>query len=158
MSATLWAVVPWRPRLRGRRSHLPVLVRLGAAYSGVDVLAAVSANVDYLFVGRVLGPAALGLYSIAFRLPDLLVMNLSLVAGRVLFPAFAAVARDALGGAYLLAFRYTMLFAIPLAAGWPRSPSRSSSPSSVTAGRARWTRCASCRSTRSSSRSTSPVA
>jgi PST family polysaccharide transporter len=83
----------------------------------VDVLAAVSANVDYLFVGRVLGPAALGLYSIAFRLPDLLVMNLSLVAGRVLFPAFAAVARDALGGAYLLAFRYTMLFAIPLAAG-----------------------------------------
>jgi PST family polysaccharide transporter len=117
LSATLWAVVPWRPRLRGRRSHLPGLVRLGAAYSGVDVLAAVSANVDYLFVGRVLGPAALGLYSIAFRLPDLLVMNLSLVAGRVLFPAFAAVAREALAGAYLLAFRYTMLCAIPLAAG-----------------------------------------
>jgi len=117
LSATLWVVVPWRPRLRARRDHLRGLVRFGVAYSAVDILAAVSANVDDLFIGRVLGPAALGLYSIGFRLPDLVVINLSLVAGRVLFPAFAAVARERLPAAFIIAFRYTMLFAIPLAVG-----------------------------------------
>lgn len=117
LSATLWAVVPWRPRLRARRGDLRGLVRFGAAYSAVDALVAVNRNVDYVFVGRVLGPVSLGLYSLAFRLPELLVMNLSLVAGRVLFPAFAAVAREALADAFLVAFRFTMLLAVPLAAG-----------------------------------------
>jgi O-antigen/teichoic acid export membrane protein len=117
LSATLWLVVPWRPRLLLRRDDLRGLVRFGAAYSGVDAIAAVSNNVDYVFVGRVLGPASLGLYSLGFRLPELLIMNLSLVAGRVLFPAFAAVAREALADAFLMAFRYTMMIAMPLAAG-----------------------------------------
>ena len=35
----------------------------------------------------------------------------------MLFPAFAAVAREALADAFLVAFRYTMLLAMPLAAG-----------------------------------------
>ncbi len=117
LSATLWIVVPWRPRLRARRRDLRGLLRFGAAYSGVDLMAAISNNVDYVFVGRVLGPVSLGLYSIGFRLPELLIMNLSLVAGRVLFPAFAAVAREALADAFLVAFRYTMMIAMPLAAG-----------------------------------------
>jgi O-antigen/teichoic acid export membrane protein len=117
LSATLWVVVPWRPRLRARRDGLRGLVRFGAAYSGVDAIAAVSNNVDYVFVGRVLGPAALGLYSLGFRLPELLIINLSLVAGRVLFPAFAAVGRESLADAFLMAFRYTMMVALPLAVG-----------------------------------------
>jgi len=116
-SATLWVVVAWRPRMRRQRADLPALVRLGAGYSGVDAIAAVSNNVDYVFIGRVLGPASLGLYSIGFRLPELLVMNLSLVAGRVLFPAFAAVARDALADAFLVTFRYIMMLSMPLAIG-----------------------------------------
>jgi O-antigen/teichoic acid export membrane protein len=117
LSATLWIVVPWRPRLRARRDDLRALVRFSAAYSGVDAVVALSNNVDYVFVGRVLGPAALGLYSLGFRLPELLILNLSLVAGRVLFPAFAAIASDALADAFLVAFRYTMMVALPLAAG-----------------------------------------
>jgi O-antigen/teichoic acid export membrane protein len=117
LSATLWAVVPWRPRRRAGRGDLRGLVRFGAAYSAVDALVAVNRNVDYVFVGRVLGPVSLGLYSLGFRLPELLIMNLSLVAGRVLFPAFAAVAREALADAFLVAFRCTMLLAVPLAAG-----------------------------------------
>lgn len=117
LSLTLWRVVDWRPRLRARREHLRGLVRFGLAFSGVDVVAAISNNVDYVFVGRVLGPASLGLYSLGFRLPELLIMNLSLVAGRVLFPAFAAVAREALADAFVVSFRYTMMLSMPLAAG-----------------------------------------
>ena len=46
-----------------------------------------------------LGPTALGLYALGFRLPELIVINLAMVAGEVLFAAFAAVDRDALGHA-----------------------------------------------------------
>jgi PST family polysaccharide transporter len=117
--AALWRLVPWRPRLRlrGERAPLRELWRLGAAFGGVDLLAALSNNVDYVFIGRVLGPASLGLYSIGFRLPELLVMNLTLVAGRVLFPAFAAVARDALPRVFEMSLRYTVMISLPLAAG-----------------------------------------
>jgi len=117
LSATLWVVVPWRPRLRGRRAGLRDLVRLGTGYSAIDALTAVESNIDYLFVGRVLGPAALGLYSIGFRLPDMLIMSLPMVAGRVLFPALAAVPPGRRADAFLLSLRYTMMLSMPLAAG-----------------------------------------
>lgn len=117
LSAVMWRLVAWRPRLRAQRGHLRGMAGFGAAFSGVDLLAALSSNVDYLFIGRVLGPASLGLYSIGFRLPELLVMNLTLVSGRVLFPAFARVSRDALPRAFLAALRCTVMLALPLAVG-----------------------------------------
>jgi PST family polysaccharide transporter len=72
--------------------------------------------VDYVFIGRVLGPTALGLYTLGFRLPELIVVNLAIVAGEVLFPAFAAVDRDALGHAFLMSLRYTLMVALPAGA------------------------------------------
>jgi lipopolysaccharide exporter len=116
-TVTLWAVVPWRPRLRGRRRGLGDLVRFGAAYSGLDALVAVTSNVDYLFVGRVLGAAQLGLYTMAYRLPGLVIINLPLVAGRVLFPALATVTPDRLPDAFLVTLRYTMMLSVPVATG-----------------------------------------
>jgi lipopolysaccharide exporter len=115
MSAALWRLIPWRPRLRVSRAQMPRMMRFGGTLTGVDILAAVIAQVDYFFVGRVLGTHALGLYAIGFRLPELVVINLAVVAGRVLFPAFAAVDREALGQAFLRAFRYTALVAMPAA-------------------------------------------
>jgi O-antigen/teichoic acid export membrane protein len=117
LSAVLWLLVPWRPRLRPRWSHLRELVRFGGTLSAVSVIGAVIANVDYVFIGRVLGPALLGLYTLGFRLPELIVVNLSIVAGLVLFPAFAAVDRVALGHAFLVSLKYTLMVALPCAAG-----------------------------------------
>jgi PST family polysaccharide transporter len=114
---TLWLVVPWRPRLQARWRDVRGLVRFGVGYSALDAIIAVTNNVDYVFIGRVLGASAVGFYSLGFRLPELVIMNLSLVAGRVLFPAFAAVAREALADAFLTTFRYTMMLSLPLAAG-----------------------------------------
>jgi lipopolysaccharide exporter len=114
-SAAMWALLQWRPRLRVTRAQIPRMLRFGGTLTGVDILAGVIAQVDYFFVGRVLGAQALGLYTIGFRLPELIVINLALVASRVLFPAFAAVEREVLGRAFLRAFRYTALIALPTA-------------------------------------------
>src|SRR4051812_28622426 len=96
LSVTMWVLVPWRPRLRLQSRQLRPLLGFGGALAGVDVLAAIQSNVDYVFVGRVLGVGALGVYTLAFRLPDLIINNLTIVASMVLFPAFALVERGAL--------------------------------------------------------------
>jgi lipopolysaccharide exporter len=113
----LWTLVPWRPRLRVVRSHLRSMLRFGAAVTGVDVLSAVLSNADYVFVGKVLGPAALGVYTVAFRLPELAIINVANVASAVLFPTFANVDRRALGHTYTVALRYMLIVCMPLAAG-----------------------------------------
>ena len=62
-----------------------------------------------------LGETDLGLYTLAFRLPQLVILNIAIVAGLVLFPAFAEIGRDAIAGAYLTALRYVMIACTPLA-------------------------------------------
>ena len=116
MTATLWSVIPWRPRMRLSRRQLPRMLRFGGTLTAVDILAAVLGQIDYFFVGRVLGTQALGLYTLACRLPGLVIINGATVASRVLFPAFAAVDRAALGGAFLKSLRYGALVAMPAAA------------------------------------------
>jgi O-antigen/teichoic acid export membrane protein len=117
MTITLWCLVPWRPSGRPTRAQLPAMLRFGSTLTAVDILAAVIGQIDYIFIGRVLGTHALGLYTLGFRLPELLIISLAVVAGRVLFPAFAAVDRDALGRAFLVSVRYSAIVALPLAAG-----------------------------------------
>jgi lipopolysaccharide exporter len=113
----LWILVPWRPRLRLDRRHLPGLLKFGGTLTGVDITAAITNNADYLFVGKVLGPAALGVYTLAFRLPELAIVNVATVAGLVLFPAFANVPRESLSHAYQVSLRYMLMVCMPLAAG-----------------------------------------
>jgi PST family polysaccharide transporter len=118
LTAALWLRVPFRPSRREmRREHLSSLVRLGGTLTAVDVIAAFNSQVDNLFVGRVLGAGALGLYAIAFRLPELLIRNLALVAGQVLYPGFAALDRAALGRGFVVALRLTAAVALPVSVG-----------------------------------------
>jgi O-antigen/teichoic acid export membrane protein len=117
LTAVLWALVPWRPSFTLRRERVRGLWRFGGALTALDAIAAVIANVDYVFVGRILGTASLGLYSLGFRLPELMILNLSVVAGQVLFPAFAALDSRALGDAFVASLRFTLMVAAPAAVG-----------------------------------------
>ena len=118
LTVTINILSPFRPHpLRARREHLRSLLRFGGQLTGVDVISAVLGNLDYIFIGRVLGATSLGLYTLGFRLPELIVINLSSVAGHVLFPAFASLEREELAGAYLRSLRYILMVGLPLAAG-----------------------------------------
>ncbi|MEY2441026.1 MAG: hypothetical protein QOJ46_452 [bacterium] len=115
MTATLWKIVPWRPHVRVYRPHLSVLLRYGGGLTALHLVSVVITNADYVLIGRVLGTTALGFYTLGYRLPELVVLNLAFVAGMVLFPAFASVRRDALAGAFLTSLRYTLIAGLPLA-------------------------------------------
>lgn len=117
LTATLWALVPFRPKPRLHRADLSGLLRFGGGLTALNMISAVVAQADYIAIGRVLGQAKLGLYTLGFRLPELLIINLSQVASLVLFPAFAAVERTALAAAYLTSLRYVLVVCIPLGVG-----------------------------------------
>src|SRR6185437_8786982 len=113
----LWLQVPFRPRAELSRRHLGDLLRFGGVLTIVDIGAVIFYNLDYLFIGRVLGAASLGLYTIGFRIPELAILNVAHVAGDVLFPAYSAIDLDLLREGYLTSLRYLAMLTVPLAVG-----------------------------------------
>ncbi len=118
-SLLAWVVFPWRPQLRVTRRLLRPLVRFGAPLLGVDIIHAVVGNLDYLIVGKVLGASALGLYTLAYRLPELLLLGVVAVLNRVVFPAFASVQDDLerLRAGFLKSIRYIQMAVVPIGLG-----------------------------------------
>lgn len=116
---TLWRVYPWRPQLRFNPRMARALLSFGVNIMVVNALGALIANADYLLVGRYMGAAALGVYTLAFRLPDLLVMQFCYIIGRVIYPVYTTLRTDldALRKGFLNTARYVSLITMPLGLG-----------------------------------------
>ena len=69
-------------------------MRRGATPIGGSVLWQVYENSDYLIVGRLLGEAAVGYYTMAFRMATLVNSRVASIINRVSFPTFSAVQHD----------------------------------------------------------------
>lgn len=114
-----WIVYPWMPRLRIRKKLARQLLLYGSTLLAVNILHTISTSADYLIVGRTLGDSALGIYTLAYRLPELLIMNLLWVVSAAIFPAYSAVQDkpDLLRKGFLTTLRYVELVSIPLCLG-----------------------------------------
>jgi PST family polysaccharide transporter len=96
-SAALWIATRWRPQFVFERRVAVPMIRFGIGISAVGLIGEAGRNADYLFVGAQLGATALGLYFIAFRLPELLILPGFRMAQRVLFPFYSRL-RDLRSG------------------------------------------------------------
>jgi PST family polysaccharide transporter len=116
---TCWRLFPWRPRLRLRRATAGRLLHYGLQVTLLELIALVVINADEVIVGRRLGSAALGIYALAYTLPQILTINLSSAVSVAVFPAFATVQHDlaALRAGYLDVLRWTSLVLAPVGAG-----------------------------------------
>lgn len=122
---TAWTIAQWsltrfRPRLRFDRKIAASMVHYGIGASMLSVVAQLDAQLDPTVVGRVLGQRALGLYTLAFRLPTLLLQNLAYQVSLVAFPALARkrlAGVAGVGASTHRLIRYQSLYSLPLAAG-----------------------------------------
>lgn len=114
-SALYWLLLRWRPRLEWHRETARALLRYGIPSSLVAVLAVATENIDYLVIGREMEPADLGYYTLAYRLPELSVIAVCIVAGQVFFPMFSRLQDDPEGlrRSYLRSIRYVSLITVP---------------------------------------------
>ncbi len=119
MTPLYWVVSRQRPVLALNRETGGELLRFGIPVTAVTLLAYAIYNVDYLAIGSRLGTDELGLYTLAYRIPELLVLNLCIVVSDVLFSALSGMQHDSggLGRHYLEALSVVMALTAPIGVG-----------------------------------------
>jgi PST family polysaccharide transporter len=115
----LWIVSPWRPRRNWPRKHLRPMLGYGSQIMMVNGLGTLVADADYLVIGRMLGETSLGLYTLAYRIPELAVKNLAYAVSAVAFPVTSRLQSDmgAMRETYLRMQHYMLLLLAPLGFG-----------------------------------------
>ncbi len=93
-SATYLIIAPHRVRPRLDRIVAREAFVSGRGFLAQGWLAWISGNIDYLLVGRLLGSAQLGFYSMAYRLSELTHLGIADPVAKVTFPAFARMRRS----------------------------------------------------------------
>ena len=109
-------LAPYLPRPGFDRAVAASLVRYGLPLAGSSLLVLSMLNVDYVIVGSMLGPTALGLYLLAFNLSSWPVNAFSEAARRVSFAGFSRLVEQ---GREPLAAGFTHSLALLMAATLP---------------------------------------
>lgn len=115
-TALLVALGGWRPRFLFSLASLRTLGAFGLRYMGGATFTTLNSNADNILVGRVLGRAALGTYSLAY---SVILVPLTRLAGpiqQILSPALARLQSDmeALAGNWLRGTRLLLMLFLPM--------------------------------------------
>jgi PST family polysaccharide transporter len=115
----LWGVSAWRPRLRFSGARARRLLKFGVSLLWVDIVSLFSRRADQLFIGKVLGPIALGIYSIGARVATLLSEVLAKSLARFSVSAFSRLQNegDRLASAIYQVLEMQSAFVAPAAVG-----------------------------------------
>ena len=115
----VWIVLPWRPRLTLDRKAAGGLLKFGASVTAIDILNEITDNIDYVIVGRLFGLVPLSIYTLAYRLPEMLLIGNLWVMGGVVFPAFSNIQDrpNELRRGFLASVRLVELIAVPICLG-----------------------------------------
>ena len=114
-----WRVMPWRPSFYFSPGMARPLLSYGSSMVAVSLLGTAIRNVDYLLIGPYLGAAALGVYTLAFRLPEFLILQTCTLIGKVIFPAYSKIRENegSLSRAFLTTMSYVSMLTVPLGLG-----------------------------------------
>jgi O-antigen/teichoic acid export membrane protein len=114
--ALVWATCGWRPGALQRRVGARPMLTFGADVTGFQILNYFTRNFDNILVGRVLGAAALGIYSKAYGLLMLPLGQINWPLSAVLLPALSRLQEKPLEYArlFLRATRAIALVTIPI--------------------------------------------
>jgi O-antigen/teichoic acid export membrane protein len=121
-AAAAWALVSYRPSprfWRVRWDEARGLLSYGVAVAGNALLLSLVFDIDYLIVGRKLGPSPLGHYTLGFRIPEMAVINVFYVLSAVAFPLFSRARgdMDRLRRGYLATIRLQTVYGVGAGVG-----------------------------------------
>jgi PST family polysaccharide transporter len=85
----LWSVSGWRPGFHVTWRAFRELFLFGVNIVGFKLVNLTSQRIDFLMIGSLLGPAALGLYTAAWRVFHAMAKLMTNAINRVAFPVFA---------------------------------------------------------------------
>src|SRR3989441_4644583 len=90
-----WLCSPWRPGSPRKHINIDHLVKFGRDLTGFNVIVFLTANLDQILIGKLYGPAQLGIYRQAYQLLFSLVWQLVSPVNRVAEPTLSFLQNDA---------------------------------------------------------------
>jgi len=112
-----YIIHPYRPRIRLEKEKFQQLFGFGKWVLGSSILAFLITQGDDIFVGKMLGVAALGFYQMAYLISNLPATEITHVISQVTFPAYSKLQDDLskLREAYLKVLQITAFLSFPIA-------------------------------------------
>jgi len=84
-----WLTSSWRPAFEWNKQAFDEIFGFGIYSLGTNVITYLFNNIDYLLVGKMLGPAALGAYTFSFMLTDTFRAQLMNMVNKVMYPVYS---------------------------------------------------------------------
>lgn len=115
----IWRIAHFRPVFRFDPQLARELFSYGKYIIGASIVMVALFNVDKLYVSKFDSIMALGFYTLAIRIADLPVTELSFIICRVMFPVMSKINRelDKLQQTFLKMMRYSGLISVPMSFG-----------------------------------------
>lgn len=114
-----WLLVSWRPNWVFEWETTREMLTYGGHIIMVGIAGSLRSNVDYIIVGRYLGATVLGIYTMAYRIPELAIKSFNEVVAKILFPLISREQSDMekLRSYYLNYIRYISMFSFSIGTG-----------------------------------------
>jgi len=118
-AVSVWILSPWRPAFGFDKKIAVEIFRYGKDIVATAILIFIFTNIDDAFVGKILGTASLGFYTLGFSIANLPRQLVTSLVDRVTFPTYSKLQEDyqALSRAYLKSVKLVSMFSIPAAFG-----------------------------------------
>lgn len=111
-----WRLSSWRPRLRFETRMAGELLQYGRRIVESTIVNFCIRNIDDAAVGRMLGTASLGVYSLAYRIANIPATTITPIIGKIMFPVYTRLSDHAfdLRNAFLKSLKVVGAITIPL--------------------------------------------
>ncbi|MEM8965283.1 MAG: lipopolysaccharide biosynthesis protein [Bacteroidota bacterium] len=118
-AAIYWLYSRWLPQLIFSKQAYHQLFDFGSKVLIERIFHFFTLNVDYLLIGKLIGGAALGSYTLGFLLTNTVVKQLTNVINRVMFPAYSSIqkSKEAIAKYFLSISKMNQLLVFPLMLG-----------------------------------------
>jgi PST family polysaccharide transporter len=112
-------VNPWNPSMRFSRKIAGSMLKYGLNIVVLDSLANLLNNADYLLIGHYLGAEALGVYTLGFRIPDMVLTQFARIVSEVIFPVYVKMKDNAenLNRNFVRSLSYVASITVPIGLG-----------------------------------------
>ena len=106
----------WKPKFEWDKTAFKQIFGFGVFTFGTTIILNISANIDYLIIGKLVNAAALGAYTLAFMLTGLVSSQVTSMLNRVMFPFYSSIQSDItkVKGYYLKVVGYYAVLIYPI--------------------------------------------
>lgn len=111
-----YSATKWKPKFQWDSTVLKEILSFGMFLTGSKVIINLVGNADYLLIGKWVGASAVGVYTLAFMMTNLVSGQITSMLDTVMFPFYSSIQDDAekLKKYYLKLISYYALFVYPI--------------------------------------------